>query len=348
MAGKQGIRNHFLNWALFPDKDMCADSLLTSRGALQLLKLGQHLFDYYSRHKSLFKENVSMNSQVYTKSTSASRVYQSAIAFLYGFLPSFNISLIKIDNSADLHFCTKQFSVQKSCFCKSANKLKTRASNIYSKINGVNSIAKKHYALITEMFGEGSSPKDVFIAEAIIPFFCHNITLPCYYSEFPDSCQKFIGDVWSTVIAQERSKINDHDLNYLKYSSIVMTPVLVEILNRIRNIVETRSAPRFVLYSGQEATLSPLLHVLGLQDGNWPPYAARVVIELLDNLDGSSSKNRFYLRFLYNGVDRTGDVIFCKGVTYNGLCSLSYFTEFVFTKMIRRFGFNSYHDACSR
>jgi hypothetical protein len=347
MAGKQGIRNHFLNWALYPDKDLCADSMLTSKGALQHLMLGQSLFETYTLNKDLFNEKLSINSQVYVKSTSSSKVYQSTVAFLYGFLPKFNISNMKIENSPDLHFCTKQFAVQKSCYCKYANKLKIKSMKIQSKCKGYDAVEKKHSDIMKEVFGNGILPSDFAMAEAIMPLFCHDITIPCWLSLSDKNCEEFLSDIWSAVIAQERARYNDHNLYYLKYSSIVMTPILIEIINRIKNIVENRHTPKFILYSSQESTLSPLLYVFSLHDGKWPAYASRVVIELYEHL-GNISKNRFFLRFLYNGKDKTDSVIFCKGLTFKGLCSLRYFTDFVFTKMLRRFGFNSYYDACSR
>ncbi|XP_045163668.2 2-phosphoxylose phosphatase 1-like [Mercenaria mercenaria] len=347
MAGKQGRRNHFLNWALYPDRDVCANSILTSRGALQHLQLGQHLSESYNRHVSLFNPKLSLTNQINVKSTSTSRTYQSAVAFLYGFLPRFNISHLKIENSPDMHFCTKQYSVQKSCYCKHAKELLILSEQIQKKFDRENSYVQKYYEPVTKLFDVASAPPVTAVAEALVPFFCHNITLPCSYLESPHGCRELIGDIWNTIIVRERLKYNDSDLNYLKYSSIVMTPVLIEIIIRIKNIVEKRPTPKFVLYSGHDVTLSPLLYVLGLQDEKWPPYASRVVIELLEH-DHDASLNKFYLRFLYNGIDKTEKVIFCRGLTYKRLCSLTHFTEFVFMKMLRRFGYNSYYDACSR
>lgn len=349
MDGKQGRRNHFLNWALYPDRDICVGSVLTSKGALQHLKLGQHLFDAYSKHSSLMNSKLSLTNQMKVKSTMTSRTYQSAVAFLYGFLPSFNISHIEIDHSPDLNFCTKQFSIQKSCYCKHAKTLKIRAEKFQNRFNENWLYSERLRQYITAFlhfsnFESASSFRA--LADALFPSFCHNISMPCSYSK-SYNCQTMMGDLWNAVTAGEISKYDDPEQNFLKYNSIILTPVLVEIIHRIKDVTENRQVPRIVLYSGHDVTLSSLLLVLGLGEEKWLPYASRVVVELFeDQSDPPFSK--FYLRFLYNGVDRTGDVLFCRDRTFKGLCKLNLFIEFVFTKMLKRFGFHNYYDACSR
>ncbi|KAG0221930.1 Lysophosphatidic acid phosphatase type 6 [Mortierella sp. GBA43] len=74
---------------------------------------------------------------------------------------------------------------------------------------------------------------------------------------------------------------------------------------------ETNSVP-FMLYSGHDTTLTPLLGMLDATDMRWPPYASNLILELWK---APSSKGHF-ARVLYNGrvvdtVSKWCDLAWC-------------------------------------
>ncbi|XP_053379223.1 2-phosphoxylose phosphatase 1-like isoform X1 [Mercenaria mercenaria] len=340
-------KNPFLTWPQYPNQKTCKDSVLTSRGALQHLQLGQHLYDSYIKHSHLFEK--SSSSLIYAKSTGTLRTYQSAVAFIYGFLPVTNISSFNIDYSEDLHFCSKKYSMKVTCSCPHTRDLFARSKRFQSAI----SKNSPYYRTLREFYTLfGIDDNDLIllagIADALVPTYCHNLTIPC--STFNSSkCvdHSLLGTIWDAVTYKEFSKWDDPDLNFLKYSSIKMTPVLLEVVDRIKELIENNGKSTFILYSGHDVTISPLLYVLGLHDGRWPPYASRVVMELYEK-ENEDTNNKFYLKFLYNGFDKTEKVVFCKNRTLNGLCNFKLFTDFISRELLNRFGYVSYADACLR
>ena len=74
------------------------------------------------------------------------------------------------------------------------------------------------------------------------------------------------------------------------YAKLAMGPLWAEILNNIQPIInaDDRGPPahRLALFSGHDTTILPLLVSLGpdVWDGEWPPYASMMIIEVQDDL----------------------------------------------------------------
>ena len=107
-------------------------------------------------------------------------------------------------------------------------------------------------------------------------------------------------------------------------------PLLDEIEARYQNITHGITDSRFVLYSGHDLTLQPLLGTLGIAgDDEHPPFAACLVLELYRMKEGGGH----FLRVLYNGQDRTEMLRFCEiEDLVDGLCPLRHFCRFVYNK----------------
>lgn len=347
MARKQ-VQNSFRKWPTYPNESSCGSSVLTSRGALQLLHLGQHLYDSYINHFHLFKSHESFSSQMDIKSTGTLRTYQSTIAFLYGFVPEFNIFDFDIGYSQDLQFCSKKFSMQQTCNCPNTRAIHARSYWFQSAIGKNSSYFKKLGKYVSDMFGIDDNDIRWLtrVADALVPSFCHNFPKPCSaYDSSKCVDDELLGKIWDAITVKEFSNWDDPDLNFLKYCSIKMSPLLHEIAQRMSNLTEGKKIKIFNMYSGHDLTVSPLLYVLGLHDGKWPPYASRVVIEMYEE-ENEEKIDRYHLKILYNGIDKTENVIFCKGRTINGLCNFRLFSDFVSNELLQRFGFSNYTDAC--
>ena len=64
---------------------------------------------------------------------------------------------------------------------------------------------------------------------------------------------------------------------------------------------EGKLKPPFKAYLGHDATMLPMLYMLGATTSQWPPYAATMRIEVF-RADDSKPSTRHFARVLYNGL----------------------------------------------
>ena len=351
--GKQPGKSHFLNWAMYPNKDKCDNSDLTSLGAYQHIRNGQFFQLRYINTSGLFDHKLALSSQIYVRSTEVSRTYQSSVAFLYGFTPNLSAKYLNIDNSRSLFFCSPRLTQDNNCFCKHGKDLSHYAKKFKKEFSANRTSYVRIKRTLADIFDSTVEqlPWLSGALDALAPAFCHKSRTPCSVWNH-EKCVTYtlISDMWDEAVATDLAQTSDPNQYYLRYCSVMLHPIMVEISRRMRDVIEGRQRERFVLYSGHDLTLSPLLMVLGLYDGVWPPLASRFVIELYERKTShfNMKKAQHFLKFIYNGKDRTSDVLFCKGKTVDGLCDFDLFSEFVFRTMLQRFKYTSYTDACSR
>ena len=115
--------------------------------------------------------------------------------------------------------------------------------------------------------------------------------------------------------------------NYTGIADVATHPMLIQIAKRMINKSQHKSPLKFVLYSGHDSTVTPLLINLGVHNRKrWTPYATRVVFELWKNTLPNSSKqpdsiDNFYFRVLVNGNVVTSKMKFCGDALVKGeLC----------------------------
>ena len=115
--------------------------------------------------------------------------------------------------------------------------------------------------------------------------------------------------------------------NYAGIADVATHPMLIQIAKRMVNKSRHKSSLKFVLYSGHDSTVTPLLINLGVHDRTrGTPYATRVVFELwkdtlIDSSKQPESLDNFYFRVLVNGKVVTGEMKFCGDALVKGeLC----------------------------
>ena len=115
--------------------------------------------------------------------------------------------------------------------------------------------------------------------------------------------------------------------NYTGIADVATHPMLIQIAKRMINKSQHKSTLKFVLYSGHDSTVTPLLLNLGVHDRTrWTPYATRVVFELwrdtlLESSKQADSMDNFYFRLLVNGKVVTSKMKFCGDALVKGeLC----------------------------
>jgi hypothetical protein len=79
--------------------------------------------------------------------------------------------------------------------------------------------------------------------------------------------------------------------------------------SRIKEILSSTVTGRdidlkYALFSGHDTTLGPLLSLLGIYDGFWPPYASNLVFEISEDR-ATSEDNRWGVRVIYNEKEMT-------------------------------------------
>lgn len=342
--GKQHPSSGFRNWALYPNHRICDGSQLTGLGVLQHLQIGEFLKDNYVHRWRLFG-NAYNARKVYIRSTEYSRTYQSAIAFLYGFLPHFNLTELLIERSSNLLMCSERF-FGSSCHCPVIHALKQSTDRLASFLIQNNSqyyyLAQKIASVYNLKVGQlpwASAMMDVFMFYA-----CHNITLPC---NTKGQCVDWmvLDNLWEHLDQNGIRQVTTDSTN-LKRHRLATHPFLYEIVQSMKTYMRGNSIIKFQLYSGHDVTVTPVLTALGAHSGKWPPYASRIVFELYSYR--RNRQKRYYIRILYNGQDVTNLTPFCSFASNENLCPFEKFSTFVIKDSLRKIGISDYKDACSQ
>ncbi|XP_062614217.1 2-phosphoxylose phosphatase 1-like [Saccostrea cucullata] len=321
----------------YPNQPYCRQSYLTPQGAVQALLNGLKAKYKYVDQLDLFGQNFS-ERKIIVKSTVYPRTYQSANAFMFGFLSDFN-AIVKIQK-ARTDLCSEKDSGLR-CYCTGMEKYATPQRNMRkmskSSIQAVTNFKRKVASIFHMDVTEIKSLTHVF--DALMVRACHSLPYPC--NKQRNSCvdRKMLDTLWS-LISTDMQHNYFYNENLLKTHHLRFHPLLVEMYLRMKNVTKRSSRTNFVLYSGHDITMTPFLMLLGIFDGKWTPYASSLVLELYSKEE--ESKIHYYLKIIYNGADRTKDLKFCRGLE---MCKFKYFEQFVNTHL-RNMGLNDYLSEC--
>ena len=339
-----------LMYGIYPKEKTCMGAQLTGIGAAQHLSNGINFKRTYIDKHQLLQPNFNA-SEIHIRTTSCARTYQSAIAFLYGFLPKFDFSKLKIFTGDLPNFCTstKNKSRGSSCTCSAVTtydqkaqretRRKRKNSKLYTRLNSE----------LSELTG---TPVDKLtwissILDYLNGYICHSLPFPCYSESGKCFTWPLVGRMWNYKDTY-MSKVEAINYSYKKYSRLYIHPLLREIAKRMGRVVRRKDTVKFVLYSGHDMTVTPLTTALGFNEGLHPPFASRVVFELYKYLATNSTQG-YFTRYLYNGKDVTKNVIFCAGRTNSdGLCAIEHFLQFVMYDNLKYFNANSFEEACKK
>ncbi|PAV65289.1 hypothetical protein WR25_13029 [Diploscapter pachys] len=95
------------------------------------------------------------------------------------------------------------------------------------------------------------------------------------------------------------------------------------------------------IFSGHDVSLTPLARCLRFPYIDPPYYATRMVFEIYDNSNGS-----FFIRVLYDGVDVTSHLSFCKNKLIDSLCPATLFQNYFDTFLQNFLGISSVSEVC--
>lgn len=331
---------------MYPDQAKCDGAQLTARGFYQHAKAGMYLAKKYIYKRKLFRGKLNqkkLRGSIYARTTYYSRTYQSAWAFLFGFLSNITApgDLNVLTESYSTSFCSSQLSGV-SCLCPAIKRVKTTLEKEHSKIVNSHSFYKSVKKEVGKVLGVpvSSTPWLGAVLDVLMAYWCHNHQLPCVSKTGQCFTPELVHNIWKVTESVSRAELETKAK--LKVNDLMMYPLLREIANRYVNITKGLSQQKVVLYSGHDKTISPLLVAMGIGNGQWPPFASRLVMELYSSSNASAPE--YYLKVIYNGNDMTRQLRFCE----NGLCPLENFLDFVFNKYLSAFGKGTYNDICTK
>ncbi len=323
---------------------------MTPEGAVQHYKNGQLLRKAYVEKWKLF-DGVKPAEKVKVISTTKSRTYQSAIAFMQGFVPEVSPDQMHIVSALDNRMCTRTTDFPCACpalgpfvDAMSTNFRQTSPEHVSQKKvqDAYSDIARVMKATTKEL------PRSTHIMDIAMVHACHGLPLPGIYG----TCIKPSSFINLHATLEKNGAKNQKNQNFNKVARLKMLPFLHDIYSNIMGLIESKTQEKFILYSGHDTTIEPLISTLGLTDGTWPPYASRFVVETY-SFDHGGHKH-LLLRILFNGKDVTSDVLFCKGerkeevLNDDGLCPIDLLTEFFEEKTFKDLGIDeTYQELCA-
>ncbi|KAL9971072.1 hypothetical protein ACROYT_G023557 [Oculina patagonica] len=273
----RGVRTAYY---LFPSRKRCRLSQLTQKGFLQHFALGKHLRTAYS---SLINTGIK-SSDVHVRSTSRSRCVQSAAAFLYGLLTKDAIMRegVTINITSDMWFREDDDGMPYECpsLRRRWDDYKQRREYI-AGAEAMEPIMKQFSRLLRT---PRTSLPNIVLTDVIYSRSCHNHPLPCG----PGGCV-------SEEIAAKAMDFANWAIaeNYTGIADVATNPMLIQIAKRMINKSRRKSTLKFLLYSGHDSTITPLLLNLGVHDRKGvTPYATRVAFELWRDTLVDSSKQQ--------------------------------------------------------
>ncbi|XP_013407127.2 2-phosphoxylose phosphatase 1 [Lingula anatina] len=340
MSSHSYLQTQFNGFELHPESHHCGSAMLTPLGATQHVKLGLHLQGAYVNKHKLLAENFTQ-SDMLLMSTNRGRTVQSALAFLYGFLPGFSFSKFRLDIGSYQYdnYCDELILGQ-PCKCGALLRLKAQMrEDITQKI-------KTDPILISvadRFSGAKRAPWPAEIMDVLMGYACHNVDLPKLNGKCVDidDLEAVVKAAYTLIGYQQQSD------SHRKASVLIAYPLVLRLSKlmaaHMYKYKAKRQPVKFALFSGHDTTISPLLTALGLHDGIWPPFASRLTFELYRSV----ANERLYMRVVYLGKDVTRKLRFCGGSLIDGMCPLKNFLKFAKVGLLREFQTTSYEVACS-
>ena len=172
---------------------------------------------------------------------------------------------------------------------------------------------------ITEMTFWGT--KYYVFSDALLPRICHKMKLPCNAA---GECV--------TESDVQKIYVDGNWENKFRYGYVDIARLMVgHFANELRDTMlyaNRMGYPRYVLFSGHDDTLTPLLAGLGLSVDVWPPYASNLVFELWRARNTPPSATKLFVRVVYNGVLQK--LPGCTGISSdNSLCTWDEFSKII-------------------
>lgn len=332
------LHDVFATMPTYPNVSSCAEGDLTWEGVLQHISLGAALKNVYYGHPWFLLPADWNQEAVELYSTPVPRTYQSALAFLYGFLPNFSVDRLRLLPSDNRHFCVEPF-----CVCPRLEAYQSVIDDKKKSMLQGNPVMLQ----LTTTLGKVLSPRGdasdfqapMHVFDGLMGFTCQSKALPC--SENGCATMDHVGKVTSYV--DWLGKTLSEDGIFRRSCLLEAYSLLIRMHGGLRAALNGTSRAKFLFFSGHDVNLTTVASTLGFDDGVIPPYASRLIFEAY------ARGARHFFRVLYNGRDVTRKLIFCKDVESSSdatLCSFDRLTSFLKKDFFSVLGSRGPGDVC--
>jgi len=255
----------------------CSRGQLTSVGYNQQIKNGRFLRNLY---QDILPTTIDPQL-VYLRSTDVPRTFLSLQALLYGLFPFKNdtqclseyVPINTMDIGQDTMTpnpkqCPRLDSL-KNIWMNSVPYKKFITDQLEPLENTLNQIFRKQEVV-------GYNIDDMF--DCVQSHACHGFDFPSTFTQ-----DLYDNLIYETVsVYAQLGFFNDSRTQY-NFMEIAMSKFISEFTERIVAVSKGNSNEKVAIFSGHDTTLLPVLMALGAwTDGEWPPYASMIRIELLD------------------------------------------------------------------
>ena len=163
------------------------------------------------------------------------------------------------------------------------------------------------------LFGAGI--QTTAAADALYARACHDVGPPCSQTRGGCVDELMQRQIWRDADSFYCSRFSGAEGGD-KASRLSMLPLLKELFARLEAAAAPSSdAPRFVLFSGHDTVIAPLLAALGGLRApgacRWPPYASHVAFELWETR-WPLGERRQWVRVVFNGRAITQHLLPCE------------------------------------
>eukprot|EP01111_Echinosteliopsis_oligospora_P011190 TRINITY_DN3630_c0_g1_i1.p1 TRINITY_DN3630_c0_g1~~TRINITY_DN3630_c0_g1_i1.p1 ORF type:complete len:415 (+),score=70.32 TRINITY_DN3630_c0_g1_i1:124-1245(+) len=287
----------------------CYAGQLTSRGFNQHLALGQSLRSIYVDLYHFLDLNKSTEEQVAIRSTDVPRTLASAQAHFQGLFP-------QQDNQTDEIPVVDIFTIEADL-----DNLVGANPTLCPRLVQINELIAQDPVYVAYMQNNSDFLAELtsllnytdsaeWIWEDLLDVF---EVMKCYDTPYPPGItQDMVDRTLEIANWQENFQLNNTELVKLSIGSFTQ-----ELIDAMQRVMDGEEMPLYMIYSGHDVTIAPLLASLSVFDGEWPPYAAHTEIELWFD----SEKEEYQVLVRYQGENV--QLPYCVDDGY--LCPYSYF-----------------------
>jgi hypothetical protein len=234
-----------------------------------------------------FLSDVISPSETYLRSDNEPRTQQSAEALMLGMYPPNDNTLTEI---VKLHTLDTTYD-----YITANPNLCPRFGEYASEFRN-SSVWNAHQNVTKALLDAISQAINYKIDEADLDHFCDCLrTYHCHDLPWPRGMTEKLYDMsWQELSWQFFSQFAYPSVQ--ANTRVGIGFLLKEITENMNKSVEGKPIQKFLLYSGHDTTLIPILVALQVDAMDWPPYASMMLIELFEMASGD-----LYVRVTYNG-----------------------------------------------
>ncbi|KAI8906610.1 histidine phosphatase superfamily [Powellomyces hirtus] len=299
---RTGAERGAKGWAGFLPNTQCLLGQMTAKGIRQHVDLGAALRKLYIEKLRFLSDNLDDETEadVYVRATDSWRTKQSAAALLSGLYPP---EKLPVNFTKEMVVYPLEAETLKGrgalAYCPRFRQLRRQMYQDPAYIGGIETIAPGLQSTLEKLLG--TQGKRDFNAKSIGWDSLSGFVPPRLCSGKPLPCNK---DGKCMTLEQGLTAVAARQLDYTwmyrdfssEYSKLYIGPMMGELADMARDVINSGKGPRFQLFSAHDSTVAAMLGFLNTTSVLWPPLRANLIFEYWDTPAGGQS-----VRLMYNG-----------------------------------------------